>query len=342
MTLRVAAFGTGYFSHHHYDAWKRIPGVRLVGIGVGSNLERGRELARRYGAPEVSDDAEALLERTRPDLVDIITTPESHRALVQAAARRRIPIVCQKPLAPTFEEAVALVETAEAAGTLLVAHENWRFRPWNREVRRLIAAGAVGTPLDVTFRLRPGDGQGPRAYLDRQPYFQTMPRFLVHETGIHMIDVFRHLIGEITGVFARLRRVNPVIAGEDAGHVIFAFESGAAGLLDGNRLLDHPADNPRLTMGRLLVEGTEGGIRVDGAGRIWRRARGGAEREHAYAWESRGYAGDSVHALQAHVVEHLRAGTPVDNTGRAYLRNLSIEEAVYRSHAEGRWIDLPA
>ena len=44
-----------------------------------------------------------------------------------------------------------------------------------------------------------------------------MPRFLIHETGIHLIDVFRYLLGEITGVFARLRRINPVIKGEDAG-----------------------------------------------------------------------------------------------------------------------------
>ena len=36
------------------------------------------------------------------------------------------------------------------------------------------------------------------AYLERQPYFQTMPRFLVHETAIHLVDVFRFLLGEIS------------------------------------------------------------------------------------------------------------------------------------------------
>jgi hypothetical protein len=38
------------------------------------------------------------------------------------------------------------------------------------------------------------------------------------------------------------------------------------------------------------------------------------------------------------VLEHLRSGAPVENTGRDYLRNLVVEEAVYRSHEEGRWI----
>lgn len=338
--MRVAAFGTGFFSTYHYDSWTRIPGVDLVGICVKSDVARAEAFAERYGAQAVFTSPEEMLDATRPDLVDVITTPQSHSALVALAVARGIPVICQKPLAPSLPEAEAMALMAERSGTLVVAHENWRFRPWNREVARLIRAGAVGEPLNIAFRMRPGDGQGPAAYLDRQPYFQQMPRFLIHETGIHTIDVFRFLMGEITGVFARLRRLNPAIVGEDAGHITFAFASGAAGVLDGNRLLDFPADNPRLTMGELAVEGTDGSLRVDGHGRIWCRARGGMEAEHAYAWENRGYAGDSVHALQSHVVRHLREGTPVENSARDYLSAIRVEEAIYSSHGGGVWIDL--
>jgi D-apiose dehydrogenase len=338
--MRVAAFGTGFFSTFHYDSWSRIPGVELVGICVHSNTVRAEEFAGRYGAKAVFTNPEEMLDATKPDLVDVITTPNSHAALVELAAARNIPIICQKPLAPTFDEAQTLVEAAERTGTLIVAHENWRFRPWNREAGRLIRDGAIGNPQNVIFRMRPGDGQGPSAYLDRQPYFQKMPRFLIHETGIHTIDVFRYLMGEVTGVFAHLRRLNPAIAGEDSGYVMFSFASGAAGVFDGNRLLDFEAENPRLTMGEMLIEGSEGSLRVDGFGRIWLRKRGGAAIEHAYAWEKKGYAGDSVHALQQHVVRHLREGTPVENTASEYLEALRIEEAIYRSHAERRWIDL--
>lgn len=336
--MRVAAFGTGFFSTYHYDSWSRIPGVELVGICVHSNRARGEEFAARYGAKAVYTDPARMLDETKPDLVDIITTPESHAELVGLAAARRIPMICQKPLAPSLADAEAMVESARATDTLLVAHENWRFRPWNREVGRLIRDGAIGQPYNATFRMRPGDGQGPSAYLDRQPYFQKMPRFLVHETGIHMIDVFRFLMGEIVGVSARLRKLNPVIAGEDSGLVLFDFEGGAAGLLDGNRLADFEADNTRLTMGEMLIEGAEGSIRLDGEARLWLRRRGQPAREHAYDWNRRGYAGDSVHALQAHVVAHLREGTPVENTGADYLQAVRVEEAVYRSHAEGRHV----
>ncbi|MEZ5740638.1 MAG: hypothetical protein R3E68_15060 [Burkholderiaceae bacterium] len=54
--------------------------------------------------------------------------------------------------------------------------------------------------------MRLGDGQGPEAHLSRQPYFQQMPRFLVHETAIHFIDSFRFPLGEV-GPTARLRRL---------------------------------------------------------------------------------------------------------------------------------------
>lgn len=50
------------------------------------------------------------------------------------------------------------------------------------------------------------------------------------EIAVHWIDTFRYVVGEMTGVFARLRRLNPAIDGEDAGLVTFAFEIGAAGL----------------------------------------------------------------------------------------------------------------
>jgi predicted dehydrogenase len=47
-----------------------------------------------------------------------------------------------------------------------------------------------------------------------------------------------------------------------------------------------------------------------------------------------------VFATQAHIVAHLRDGEPLENSGRDYLRNLDIEEAVYRSSEEGRWVEL--
>ncbi len=335
--LTVAIVGCGYFSRFHQEAWGRIDRVRVLGV-ADQDPAKAEAAATAFPGAQVFVHAAEMIDRVRPDLIDIATPPHTHLDLVSAAAGAGIAALCQKPLAPTFDEAVRLVETAEKAGTTLIVHENFRFMPWFREARRLLDEGAVGTPLAISFRLRPGDGQGPEAYLARQPYFQTMPRFLIHETAIHLIDVFRFLVGEITGLFARLKRFNPAIAGEDAGIVTFEFASGALGVFDGNRHIDHPSEDARMTMGVMHLEGTEGTIRLDGHGRLYVKPRGEPEREHAYAWDNRGYGGDCVYHQMRHVVGHLLDGEPLMNDGRAYLRNYAIEEAIYRSNEEERFL----
>lgn len=336
---RVAVIGAGYFARIHHEAWSRIGDAALVAV-VDRDIAKAEDAAALYPDARAFDEVERMLDTTRPDLVDIATPQESHRALVAAVAQRGLPAICQKPLAPTLNEAEEIVGLAEAAGTPLIAHENFRFQPWFRELRRQIDNGTLGRLHSVAFRLRPGDGQGPQAYLSRQPYFQTMPRFLVHETAIHFIDTFRYLMGEVTGVMARLRRMNPVIAGEDAGYIVFDFDSRTTGLFDGNRLNDHTAENTRLTMGELWLEGEKGVFRLNGRGGLWWKPHGEPERPHRYEWQDRGFAGDCVLAVQSHVLNHLRDGAPVENSARDYLRNIVVEEAVYRSAETGRWIDL--
>ena len=99
-------------------------------------------------------------------------------------------------------------------------------------------------------------------------------------------------MGEIAGVFARLKRFNPLIAGEDAGVVVFEFASGATGLFDGNRHVDHPAErHPHDQWASCMLEGTGGTLRLDGYGRLFLKPHGSEEREHGYAWEDRGYGG---------------------------------------------------
>jgi D-apiose dehydrogenase len=337
MSARVLIVGCGYFSQFHRDAWPRVPGVTLAGL-CDSDMIRLEAAGRDAPQARTFVDVDDAIATLQPDIIDIVTGPSTHRALVGKAAAAGAFVVCQKPLAHTFDEAVQVVEAAEAHGATLAVHENFRFMPWFMEAKRLLEDGLMGTPLAISFRLRPGDGQGPDAYLARQPYFQKMPRFLIHETGIHLVDVFRHLMGEVSGVFARLKCFNPAIAGEDAGYVVFDFTSGAQGLFDGNRHVDHPADDTRMTNGVMLLEGTGGTLRLDGFGKLFFKPHGRLEAEHRYDWDRRGFGGDCVHRQCDHIADHHLNGVPLQNSGRAYLRNLEIEEAIYRSHAEGRFI----
>ena len=339
MTLRVAVIGAGYFSQFHVQAWTGMESVAEV-LLCDHDEARARELGHRFGVTRIYGDAERMLAQAGADLVDIVTPPATHLALVQLACRHGLPMVCQKALAPTLAEAEQIVATAEGATLPLIVHENFRFSPWYREARRLLDTGVLGTPYSAAFRLRPGDGQGADAYLARQPYFQQMPRFLVFETAIHFIDTFRYLLGEVDAVTARLRRLNPVIAGEDAGYIIFEFAGGATGLFDGNRLNDHASDNPRRTMGEMWLEGSKGVLRLDGMARLWWKPHHGDEVEHAYDKGPDTFAGGAVRRLNEHVARFLRGEAAAENIGRAYLENIRIQDAVYRSHASGMRMEL--
>ncbi|MFK4492293.1 Gfo/Idh/MocA family oxidoreductase [Bradyrhizobium sp. USDA 336] len=96
-----------------------------------------------------------------------------------------------------------------------------------------------------------------------------MPRFLIYETAVHFLDLFRFLFGKISSVYADARRLNPTIVGEVAAFVLLEHESGTRSVFDGNRLLDHVSDNPRRTMGEMLTEGEKATLRLDGYGRLF-------------------------------------------------------------------------
>ncbi|MDW3204305.1 MAG: Gfo/Idh/MocA family oxidoreductase [Alphaproteobacteria bacterium] len=335
--LKVAVIGAGYFAQFHHDAWRRIPRADLTAVA-----DRDIAKARATGA-SAFDDPARMLQSVRPDLVDIATPPDTHLDMIRLALDSGVrAIICQKPFCGAIDAAQEAVRLAEAAEATVVVHENFRFQPWYRTARRLLREGRIGTVMQASFRMRPGDGQGPEAYLARQPYFQQMPRFLVHETAIHWVDTFRFLLGgEPSWVFADLLRRNPAIAGEDSGSILFGFEDGVRALYDGNRLLDHPAENRRLTMGEMSLEGDRGELRLSGDGALHIRAFGENNWTLVAAPpESAGFGGDCVHALQSHVVDGLLEGTEIENRAGSYLRNIAIESAIYESADLGRKVYL--
>lgn len=338
--LRVAVVGTGYFSQFHLQGWQQVAGAHVVAV-CDRDAARATAAASQFRINETATQVDALASRDDIDLFDVVVPPAAQRDVLDALLPLGKPVICQKPFGRDYAEAVAVTNLAKQHGTTLVVHENFRFMPWYREAQRLVATGALGTVHNISFRLRPGDGQGADAYLNRQPYFQTMPRLLVVETAIHLIDTFRMICGEVTSVYAQLRKLNPVIAGEDAGIIVFEFDSGAAGIFDGNRLNDHVAANPRTTMGEMWLEGSAGVLRLDGDARLWFKPHQQPERQHDYPRGSEtGFGGGACGALQQHVVDALRNHRSPENTAADYLTNLQIQEAVYRSNATHQRIIL--
>lgn len=341
--LRGVCLGAGYFSRFQYEAWRRIPEVGIVAL-ANRNVEKARETARQHGVPRAYgwDELAAMLDAEKPDFIDIITPPETHLEAVRLAAARGIVIICQKPLAPAWEESVAIVETARRAGVRFLVHENWRWQPWYREMRRQLDAGTLGELFSITVRMRMGDGWPEDAYLARQPFFRHYPRLLVYETGVHFLDTFRFLGGEISSVYARLQRRNPLIRGEDAGQIVCGFASGATALLDASRFNEADTADARYTFGTVRLDGRKGHLELDLEGNLTLKLLGQPARRLDYPHDRQGFAGDCVYAFQRHFTDRLLDGAPFESTGEDYLKTVALVEACYRSQETGQVVPLPS
>jgi predicted dehydrogenase len=336
--------GAGYFSHFQYEAWQRIPEVEITAF---SNRDAGRaqEVTDKFGLKKCYADWREMFDAEKPDFVDIITPPPTHSEICAEAAMHGIQIICQKPLAPTLDEGKIIVAGAAKVGVRFMVHENFRFQPWHRELRRQIVAGAIGDQLhSISVRSRMGDGWGENAYIPRQPYFRDYPKLLVYETGVHFIDTFRYLAGDITRVSAWLRRLNPLIKGEDCGLLVFEFADGAIGQWDANRYNEPDYDDFRYTFGEFLVEGSAGSLRVEPSGRMTLKPLGEPVREISYVHENRGFGGDCVYATQRHFIDRLLDGQPFETSGEDYLnlKTIAVQEAMYQSAERRQPVEITA
>jgi predicted dehydrogenase len=328
--LKGVGLGAGYFAPFQYEAWTRIPEVEIAAI-YNRTESRAAPIMESCGIPRYYRDWREMIDRERPDFVDIITPPETHEEMCGYAAARGVHVICQKPLAPTYEISRRIVESARAAGVRFMVHENFRWQPWYRAIKQIQQLGTIGEFTHIHFTMRMGDGWGQHAYLARQPFFREYPRLLVYETGVHFIDTFRFLLGDVTGVFASLRRLNPVIKGEDAGQLFLTFATGATAIWDANRYNEGEAASPRYTFGHLRVDAMGGHLTMEADSNIRVKRLGEPPVEHPYVRENVNFAGDCVYALQRHFVDCLLSGREFESSGEDYLETVRVVEAAYDS-----------
>jgi predicted dehydrogenase len=324
--LKGGIIGCGFFAERHLEAWRRMPEVDIV-AAVDPRLDRAEQFARN-----AYSSAEEMLDRERLDFVDIVARSEQHLPLVRLAVETRVPVLCQKPIAPDWATSLEMVELAEAAGVRLMIHENWRWQPWYRVAHKMIGCGEIGSAIGYGFRSRARDGMGEEPY-PKQPYFRQLRRFQIDETLVHHMDTARFLFGEIGTVYAQAGRRNPNITGEDWAVLVLTHEGTIHGWIDGHRFLDPDTDGP--AMGDAFFEGELGTISIAGSGDVL------LNREVAWKNEvTAGYRGDSVRATQVHFIACLKDSAPFETGGREYLRTFAAVEAAYQSIAGRRCVSL--
>src|SRR6478752_573734 len=153
--LKGALIGCGFFAINQMHAWNDVEGARIVAI-CDRDPERLKVVGEQFAIARRYSDAAELFADGGIDFVDIATTVQSHRELVEIAAKHKVPAICQKPFAKTLADAKAMVEACRDAGVPLMVHENFRWQTPIQAVRKALDDGAIGTPFWGRFSFRSG------------------------------------------------------------------------------------------------------------------------------------------------------------------------------------------
>ncbi len=329
--LRGGLIGCGYFARNHLHAWQETSGASIEAL-CDLDASRAQAYAEEFGIEAVYSDADEMLRDESLDFVDIVTQPDSHRPLVELAARHRVHVICQKPLAPSLEDARAMVEACRAAGVTFMVHENFRWRAPMRAAKE--AAAGLG---EVFF----GRVYWRTAFevYSRQPYLAEDPRFIIYDVGVHLLDLARFFMGEVEQLYCQIQRVNPKLKGEDVATIVLKMASGATCLVE----LSYASKLEEELFPQVLVEleAADGSVSLGPDFRLAVVTRDGVTCRTAgpqvFPWASAPNEAtqESVVRSQQHWVECLREGREPETSGDDNLRTIELVFGAYDSAETG-------
>jgi predicted dehydrogenase len=253
--LKFAIFGCGFWSQFQLGGWQELEGVECVAL-FNRTKSKADDLAKRFGVPRVYDDAEALFENEELDFIDIITDVDTHAKYVALAAKYGVDVICQKPMAPSFEIAKQMMQVTREAGVRYYVHENYRWQPQLRRVKEIIDSGVIGKPFrcnslwNTAFPL-----------FETQPFLATLEQFALTDQGSHQFDVLRYLFGEAATIYTQIQTVNPTIKGEDVATSLIRMKNGMVCVQQIS--FSSPLEKEIFPQLLLVVEGDKGSIRLD-------------------------------------------------------------------------------
>lgn len=187
---RVGVVGLGNAAQSlHLPALKAISDASLV-AGADSSAERRANAASQWSLTTFEDVGE-MMRHTSPDVVIVCTPPETHVAIGTAVLQHGAHLICEKPIAPSVEEADRLLAAAQSAGRRIAMNHEFREMPAFRAVRDAVAAdgsGLVFTQAWQLMNLPPWAEPGWRGQLMKG---------VLYEAGIHLVDYVMALHNDV-------------------------------------------------------------------------------------------------------------------------------------------------
>lgn len=353
--LRGALVGCGYIAPRHVKAWSTVPNGELVAV-CDLDLARARGFSEASGIPNYFESLDALISAmsSELDFIDISVPPEFHREMVEKALEHDLSVLCQKPMAETRKDSLAIVHMASETSRAVAINEMWKWIPAYEQAGRYIHEGMLGDIAGVRFAglsnlLLPRRGgqafpdivdkpseQARAVLLER---FGVMSELIIMEYGVHVLDMLRTWFGEPQGLTSVTSRVNPAVVGDDGASIRLRFEGFEADVwIDWS--------SPGFETGDIIdgesltILGSEGLLTVT-AGKWfeWHPHDGATVRElHPEDTRDAGFARSHANFADCAESGARPVSDPADN-----LRSQSLMLACYASAAQsGTWIESPS
>jgi predicted dehydrogenase len=327
-THAIGIIGAGKIvTSAHLPSYAASGNVKVLAL-ADQNPAALTPLAERYGIPLHFTDYRELLIMPEIEVVDIAVPAGSHRRVVMDALDAGKHVLCQKPLSDSWDDAVAMAAAAKRCGLILAVNQNARWIPSYRRCGEIIRQGLIGAPLLTIFE--------DHYWTDHHPYELEQERFLLLKNTIHKIDVIRYWFGvEPTHMSAcTTKAASHPARGESQVSIILGYASGhVVNLID-----DGASSSPGFR--RILIQGTEGALRLDDTSMEFFKKKPGERSE----WQPVEITGkripDAFLGSMATLLAAIERGEQPEHNAGDNLKSLRLIFAAYESAERGQTIDL--
>jgi predicted dehydrogenase len=205
-SIGVAVIGAGMAGRAHAAGYRSaatvygagLPEVRLVAV-ADVNEAFATDTARRYGYERAETGWEAIAEASDVDVVSVVVANPLHRQIVEGLLAGGKHVLCEKPMAPSVEDAQAMVDAAKASGRETGIGFVFRRSPAICAIRDQVASGAIGRPLHFNGHYWCDYGSDPNAPMSWR-YKGGPGSGALSDIGSHLIDLAEFLYGPIRSV----------------------------------------------------------------------------------------------------------------------------------------------
>jgi len=194
MTVRLGLFGTSWWADTMYMPALATHSDASVVAVCGRRKSHTGEFARRWEIERAYTDPDRMLEDNDLDGAIIATSNDSHFHLALACFKRRIHVLCEKPLGLSVTEAEIMSSAAGEAAVTTMVPFTYRFMPVNQWIQRLVSEGYVGRPRHINLRYYT-DFANDTAYSWRFDK-DIAGSGIIGDIGSHWIDLARWILGE--------------------------------------------------------------------------------------------------------------------------------------------------